>query len=49
MYSEIGRTLRVTSEGQGGATDAAFAALENRGAVIEGLGLQGFGAHSNDA
>jgi glutamate carboxypeptidase len=49
IYSEIGRTLRVTSEGQGGATDAAFAALENRGAVIEGLGLQGFGAHSNDA
>jgi glutamate carboxypeptidase len=49
VYSVLGRTLRVASEGQGGATDAAFAALENRGAVIEGLGLLGAGAHSNDA
>jgi glutamate carboxypeptidase len=48
-YAATGRMLRVTSEGQGGATDAAFAALESRGAVIEGLGLQGAGAHSNDA
>jgi len=49
MYSATGRMLRVTSEGQGGATDAAIAALESRAAVIEGLGLQGAGAHSNDA
>jgi glutamate carboxypeptidase len=49
IYSGIGRTLRVATEGQGGATDAAFAALETKGAVIEGLGLQGVGAHSNDA
>src|SRR5688572_426219 len=49
IYSEIGRTLRVATEGQGGATDAAIAALETRGAVIEGLGLLGAGAHSNDA
>jgi glutamate carboxypeptidase len=49
VYSALGRKLRVASEGQGGATDAAFAALENRGAVIEGLGLLGAGAHSNDA
>jgi glutamate carboxypeptidase len=49
IYSEIGRTLRVATEGQGGATDAAIAALESRGAVIEGLGLHGAGAHSNDA
>ena len=33
----------------GGGTDAAFAALKSRGAVIEGMGLSGFGAHSNDA
>jgi glutamate carboxypeptidase len=49
VYSDVGRTLRVATEGQGGATDAAIAALENKGAVIEGLGLQGAGAHSNDA
>ena len=49
IYSELGRTLRVTTEGQGGATDAAIAALESKAAVIEGLGLQGAGAHSNDA
>ena len=49
IYSEIGQKLRVASEGEGGATDAAFAALETRGAVIEGLGLLGAGAHSNDA
>ena len=45
----LGRTLRVATEGQGGATDAAIAALESKAAVIEGLGLQGAGAHSNDA
>jgi glutamate carboxypeptidase len=39
----------VATEGQGGATDAAIAALETRAAVIEGLGLLGAGAHSNDA
>ena len=49
VYSEIGQTLRVATEGQGGATDAAIAALETRAAVIEGLGLHGAGAHSNDA
>jgi glutamate carboxypeptidase len=49
IYSALGRTLRVATEGQGGATDAAIAALESKGAVIEGLGLQGAGAHSNDA
>jgi glutamate carboxypeptidase len=48
-YSATGRMLRVATEGQGGATDAAIAALETKAAVIEGLGLQGAGAHSNDA
>jgi glutamate carboxypeptidase len=33
----------------GGGTDAAFAALQARGPVLERFGLQGFGAHSNDA
>jgi len=49
IYAELGRTLTVASEGGGGATDAAFAAMESRGAVLEGFGLPGYGAHSNDA
>ena len=48
-YSAMGRTLRVATEGEGGATDAAIAALETKASVVEGLGLQGAGAHSNDA
>ncbi len=34
---------------EGGGTDAAFAALKTKSAVIERFGVQGFGAHSNDA
>jgi glutamate carboxypeptidase len=49
IYAEIGRTLRVSTEGSGGATDAAIAALETKAPVIEGLGLLGDGAHSNDS
>jgi glutamate carboxypeptidase len=49
IYAQIGRKLRVSTEGSGGATDAAFAALESKAAVIEGLGLLGDGAHSSDA
>jgi glutamate carboxypeptidase len=49
IYARIGRKLRVSTEGSGGATDAAFAALESKAAVIEGLGLLGDGAHSSDA
>lgn len=33
----------------GGGTDAAFAALKAKGAVVEGMGLSGYGAHSNNA
>ena len=49
IYQGIGRTLGVTEEASGGGTDAAFAALETAAPVIEGLGLQGFGAHSSAA
>lgn len=49
IYASVGRKLRVSTEGGGGATDAAFAALETKAAVIEGLGLLGDGAHSSDA
>jgi glutamate carboxypeptidase len=48
VYAELGKTLAVASEGTG-STDAPFAALESRAAVIEGFGLLGFGFHSNDA
>ncbi|MFJ3048585.1 M20/M25/M40 family metallo-hydrolase [Herbaspirillum chlorophenolicum] len=49
IYEEIGMPLKVAEVATGGGTDAAFAALKSRGAVIEGMGLSGFGAHSNDA
>ena len=49
IYVELGREMQVLDVATGGGTDAAFAALQARGAVIEGFGLNGFGAHSNDA
>ena len=49
VYREIGMALTVDDEATGGGTDAAFAALETDAPVLEGLGLQGYGAHSNDA
>jgi len=41
--------MKVAEVATGGGTDAAFAALKTRAAVVEGFGLSGFGAHSNDA
>ena len=41
--------MSVMEKATGGGTDAAFAALKAKGAVIEGFGLSGYGAHSNDA
>jgi len=49
IYGEIGHRLQVQATAPGGGTDAAFAALQTKAAVIEGFGLRGFGAHSNDA
>ena len=49
VYKEIGRDLVVGDVAEGGGTDAAFASLKAKGPVIERFGLQGFGAHSNDA
>jgi glutamate carboxypeptidase len=49
IYREIGKELVVDALAEGGGTDAAFAALETKNAVVERFGLQGFGAHSNDA
>ncbi len=49
IYRELGKELVVDEVAEGGGTDAAFAALETQNAVVERFGLQGFGAHSNDA
>src|SRR5215471_9519947 len=49
VYAEIGNALIVSDVAEGGGTDAAFAALRTKAAVIERFGLRGFGAHSNDA
>jgi glutamate carboxypeptidase len=49
VYAEIGNTLIVGDVAEGGGTDAAFAALRTKAAVIERFGLRGFGSHSNDA
>jgi len=40
--------MLVKDQATGGGTDAAFAGLHARGAVIEGFGLTGTGAHSNN-
>jgi glutamate carboxypeptidase len=49
IYKEIGQDLEVQDTNPGGGTDAAFAALSSRAAVLEGFGLRGFGAHSNES
>jgi glutamate carboxypeptidase len=49
IYAEIGNRLIVGDVAEGGGTDAAFAALRTKAAVIERFGLRGFGARSNDA
>jgi glutamate carboxypeptidase len=49
IYRELDVDMKVLDRATGGGTDAAFAALKARGPVIEGMGLSGFGAHSNDA
>ncbi len=49
IYAETGGTLQIEDRPNGGGTDAAFAALNSRAPVLEGLGLKGFGAHSDAA
>lgn len=48
IYAELGRTLVVDDQPEGGGTDAAFAALKTQAAVVERFGLQGFGGHTAD-
>jgi glutamate carboxypeptidase len=49
IYRELDKELVVDEKVEGGGTDAAFAALKARGPVLERFGLQGFGAHTQDA
>jgi len=49
IYGELGLPLKVLDVATGGGTDAAFAAVKTMAPVIEGFGLSGYGAHSNDA
>jgi glutamate carboxypeptidase len=48
IYAETGRTLAVDDSGNGGGTDAAFAAASGRPVTIESFGLLGFGYHSSE-
>jgi glutamate carboxypeptidase len=49
IYAELGRKLDHEETGSGGGTDAAFAAVSGKSAVIERFGLAGFGYHSSEA
>ncbi|SEK81527.1 glutamate carboxypeptidase [Roseateles sp. YR242] len=49
LAAEQGLALVVRDVPTGGGTDAAFAAAATRAPVVEGLGVRGFGAHSNQA
>ena len=48
IYKELGMELVADAVAEGGGTDAAFAALKTKNAVLERFGLRGFGAHSTD-
>ena len=48
IYGELGRKLDYDESGRGGGTDAAFAALSGKPAVVESFGLAGFNYHSSD-
>lgn len=48
VFREMGLPLAVRDRATGGGTDAAYAAMRAKGAVLEGFGLRGYGAHSND-
>ncbi|MBV8501507.1 MAG: M20/M25/M40 family metallo-hydrolase [Paucibacter sp.] len=47
IAAELGHRLELVTEPEGGGTDAAFAALQAKGPVLESLGLRGGGAHGS--
>lgn len=48
VYAELGKDLVVDAKAEGGGTDAAFAALQTKNAVVERFGAQGYGGHTAD-
>jgi glutamate carboxypeptidase len=48
VYAELGLKLPVDESGNGGGTDAAFAAASGKPAVAESFGFSGFGYHSSE-
>src|SRR5216684_6045169 len=48
VYAELGLKLPVDESGNGGGTDAAFAAASGKPAVAESFGFAGFGYHSSE-
>jgi glutamate carboxypeptidase len=48
IYGELGRQLLVDETGNGGGTDAAFAAASGRPVTLESFGLVGYGFHSSE-
>ena len=49
IAKEIQWPLEVLETPTGGGTDAAYAQVRSRGAVIESFGLQGFGGHTDNS
>ena len=49
LYADAGGTPKINHVSTGARTDAAYAALETKAPVIEGMGLRNFGAHTNNA
>lgn len=47
--NELNIPLTVSLTPTGGGTDAAFAGVKSKAAIIEGMGLSGDGAHSSNA
>lgn len=47
IYAELGKDLVLNKVGAGAATDASFASLNTNNPVLESMGLQGFGAHTD--
>lgn len=48
VFQELGLPLDIRDRATGGGTDAAYAGMRPRGAVLESFGLRGYGAHSSD-
>ena len=47
--NELDLPMNILTTATGGGTDAAFAGAKSKAAVLEGMGLSGDGAHSNNA